>query len=115
VDTDYDEWLRTLIEPGLEQAVSRFTPEQLAELEEKAEDIASATVSHAIEATTKGMVERLKADAPGMLEHRRTWQTDVEHVGVAGNVSDDPLQRLLPDGNQRPISATDVGGPNFAT
>ena len=66
MDTAYDEWLRALIERGLEQAVSLLTPEQLVELEKKPEDIGSTAVSHAIEATAKGMVERLNAGAPGM-------------------------------------------------
>ena len=93
MDRDYDEWLCEVIAEGLEQAIRQLTPEELAELEEKAEDIASTAVSDAIKETAKGMVQTLKANAPGMLANRRSWQMEFErrlarHWGEAFDLSE---------------------------
>ena len=93
MDADYDEWLREVIKEGLEQALKRLTPEELASLEGRAEDIASTAVSEGIEAAARAMVKTLKADAPGMLEHRRSWQAEFEqrlaqHWGEAFDLSE---------------------------
>jgi Family of unknown function (DUF5677) len=78
MDFDYDEWLSELIQEGLEQLLSKLTPEQLAELEDNAEAIASNAVAKAIDGAAKGMVETLKADAPAMLAHRKSGQAEFE-------------------------------------
>ncbi len=63
---------------SLERALEGLTPEQLAKLEDNVDDLISTAVSQAIEESAKGLVERLKQDAPGMLEHRRGWQAEFE-------------------------------------
>lgn len=93
MDSDYDEWLSELIQEGLEQMLKKLTPEQLAELEDNAEEIASSAVAKAIDVTAKGMVETLKADAPAMLAHRRSGRTEferrlAEHWGGAFDLSE---------------------------
>jgi Family of unknown function (DUF5677) len=93
VEYDYDESFARAIEEGLQQALDSLSPEQLAELEGSIEDITSTAVSDAIDATAKGIVESLKEDAPGMLEHRRGWQAEFEkrlseHWGNAFDLSE---------------------------
>jgi hypothetical protein len=78
VEYDYDENFREAMEDGLERALASLTPEQLAKLEDNVDDLISTAVSQAIEDSAKGLVERLKQDAPGMLEHRRGWQAEFE-------------------------------------
>ena len=78
MEYDYDENFREAMEDGLERALEGLTPEQLAKLEDNVNDLISTAVSQAIEDSAKGLVERLKQDAPGMLEHRRGWQAEFE-------------------------------------
>jgi hypothetical protein len=93
VEYDYDENFRKAMEDGLELALEDLTPEQLAKLQDNADDFISTAVSRAIEDSAKGMAERLKQDAPGMLEHRRSWQAEfekrvAEHWGSAFDLAE---------------------------
>jgi Family of unknown function (DUF5677) len=83
VEFDYDKQLWETIQRGLEEVLKKLTPEQLAELESKVEDVASLAVTEAIESTAKAMVEQLKRDSPGMLEHQRDF-----HVGFAKRLAE---------------------------
>jgi hypothetical protein len=93
MEYDYDENFREAMEDGLERALEGLTPEQLAKLEDNVDDLISTVVSQAIEDSAKGLVERLKQDAPGMLEHRRGWQAEfekrlAEHWGPAFDLAE---------------------------
>jgi hypothetical protein len=93
MEYDYDENFREAMEDGLERALEGLTPEQLAKLEDNVNDLISTAVSQAIEDSAKGLVERLKQDAPGMLEHRRGWQAEfekrlAEHWGPAFDLAE---------------------------
>jgi hypothetical protein len=92
MDADYDEWWRDVIDEGLERALRDLTPEQLPELEDRAEDIASTAVSEAIDATARAMVDTRKnrrsgnAGAPSELadEVRAGWRGDYPGGRAAG-------------------------------
>jgi Family of unknown function (DUF5677) len=93
MEYDYDEKFRESMEDGLECALEGLTPEQLAKLEDNFDSFISTSVSQAIEDSAKGLVERLKQDAPGMLEHRRGWQAEfeqrvAEHWGSAFDLAE---------------------------
>ncbi len=93
MEYDYDEKFRESMEDGLERALEGLTPEQLAKLEDNFDSFISTSVSQAIEDSAKGLVERLKQDAPGMLEHRRGWQAEfeqrvAEHWGSAFDLAE---------------------------
>ncbi len=93
MEYDYDENFREAMEDGLERALEGLTPEQLAKLENNADNFMSMAVSQAIDDSAKGLVERLKQDAPGMLEHRRGWQAEfekrlAEHWGPAFDLAE---------------------------
>ncbi len=93
MEYDYDENFREAMGDGLERALEGLTPDQLAKLENNVEDVISTAVSQAIEDSAKGLVERLKQDAPGMLEHRRGWQAKfetrlAEHWGPAFDLAE---------------------------
>jgi Family of unknown function (DUF5677) len=93
MEYDYDEKFRESMEDGLERALEGLTPEQLANLEDNFDSLISTSVSQAIEDSAKGLVERLKQDAPGMLEHRRGWQAEfeqrvAEHWGSAFDLAE---------------------------
>ncbi len=93
MEDDYDENFREAMEDGLERALEGLTSEQLTKLEDNVEDFVSTAVSQAIEDSAKGLVESLKRDAPGMLEHRRGWQAEfekrlAEHWGPAFDLAE---------------------------
>ena len=93
MEYDYDENFREAMENGLERALKGLTPEQLDKLEANVDALISTVVSQAIEDAAKGLVERLKQDAPGMLEHRRGWQAEfekrlAEHWGPAFDLAE---------------------------
>jgi hypothetical protein len=93
MEYDYDENFIRAMEEGLEDALESLTPEQLAKLEDNVDNLISTAVSQAIDDSAKGLVERLKQDAPGMLEHRRGWQAEfekrlAEHWGPAFDLAE---------------------------
>lgn len=93
MDHDYDESFRRAIDDGLEQALADLTQEDLDRLKDNVEDVVSTAVSQAIEDSATRLVERLKQDAPGMLEHRRGSQAEferrlAEHWGPAFDLAE---------------------------
>jgi len=97
MDFDYDESFREAVARGLESVLENLTPEQLAKVQEDGGDRLADAIGEAIpgviEESAKGIVESLKQDAPGMLEHRRTSQADYEkrladHWGAAFDLTE---------------------------